>query len=256
MSIDQETNPLLMQSLGKVLAVIPARGGSKEIPRKNIRPLLGKPLLAYTIETTNEVQCLFHRIIVSTDDDQIARVARQHGGETPFIRPDHLSTDRAPMIPVLQHAVNFIEKQDGITLDWILILQPTDPLREASDIRRGFELAIAGDCDSVISVERVHAYHPIMMKKIVNNRLIPYVIEEREGTLRQNLSPPAYIRNGSIYLTKRNNLMENNSIWGRNIRPLMMMEGSRISIDTINDFKLAELLLREKGNLRREQSET
>jgi CMP-N-acetylneuraminic acid synthetase len=149
------------------------------------------------------------------------------------------------MVPVLQHAVNFVEKQDNKIVDWVLLLQPTDPLREVSDIENGLKLALEDDCDSIISVERVFAHHPILMKKIEKNRLLPFMIEEKEGTPRQEYTPPAYMRNGSIYLTKRNTLMENNSIWGNNIKPFVMKSGSRISIDSVNDLKLVEILLKK-----------
>jgi len=234
-----------MHNLGKVLAVIPARGGSKEVPRKNIHKVRGKPLIAYTIETILKAKHLCYRIIVSTDDEEIASMSKEYGAEVPFIRPKELSSDQAPMVPVLQHAVNFVEKQDNKIVDWVLLLQPTDPLREVSDIENGLKLALEDDCDSIISVERVFAHHPILMKKIEKNRLLPFMIEEKEGTPRQEYTPPAYMRNGSIYLTKRNTLMENNSIWGKNIKPFVMKSGSRISIDSVNDLKLVEILLKK-----------
>ena len=236
-----------MHNLGKVLAVIPARGGSKEVPRKNIREIAGKPLIAFTIETANKARHLFYRIIVSTDDDEMASVSKEYGAEVPFIRPKELSGDEVPMIPVLQHAVNFVEKEDNTIIDWILLLQPTDPLRELSDIENGIKLAMEDDCDSVISVERVFVHHPILMKKIQNNRILPFILEEKEGTPRQKYDPPAYMRNGSIYLTKRRALMEMNSIWGKEVKPMIMKEGSRISIDSINDLRLAEMMLKDKN---------
>ena len=237
-----------MHNLGKVLAVIPARGGSKEVPRKNIRNLWGKPLIAYTIKTALMAENLLYRIIVSTDDEEIASISKNYGAEVPFIRPKELSTDEASMVPVLQHAVDFIEKEDNTIIDWILLLQPTDPLREVSDIETGIKLAMKDNCDSVISVERVFAHHPILMKKIEKNRLHPFMIEEKEGTPRQKYDPPAYMRNGSIYITKRQILMKMNSIWGRNIKPMIMKEGGRISIDTLNDLRLAEILIKGKKN--------
>ena len=148
------------------------------------------------------------------------------------------------MILVLQHAVTFIEKKDKILLDWVLLLQPTDPLRKAKDIIDSIKIAAESNCDSVISVERVYSHHPILMKKIINNRLKPFFAEEIEGTPRQKYEPPAYMRNGCIYLTKRDILMKSNSIWGKESLPIIMDEGSRISIDTLNDMKLAELKIK------------
>ena len=227
----------------KILGVIPARGGSKEIPRKNIKNLNGKPLIAHTIETSIKASKYLHRTIVSTDDSEIANISKNYGADVPFKRPKIFSTDTSSMIPVLQHAVNFIEEDEGIKIDWILLLQPTVPLRKVSDIKTGIKLALENDSDSVISVERVFSHHPILMKKILKNRLHPFSIEEKEGTPRQKYKPHAYMRNGSIYLTKRHVLMKNNSIWGRKLKPMIMKSGSRISIDTMKDFKFTEFLL-------------
>jgi N-acylneuraminate cytidylyltransferase len=234
-----------MDHLPRVLAVIPARGGSKGVPRKNIRRICGRPLISYTIEHARAAQHLFHRIIVSTDDDEIASVARQYGAEVPFLRPANLAQDESPVIPMLQHAVNFVEKQDGLRMDWICLLQPTEPFRTVADLEQCLQLGFAGGCDSVISVVRVFATHPILMKRIEGDRLLPFCLEEREGTRRQEYKPPAYMRNGSIYLTRRDVLMEQDSIWGRTIRPYVMPMERSVSIDTELDLKLAEIMMME-----------
>jgi CMP-N-acetylneuraminic acid synthetase len=230
----------------KILALIPARGGSKGVPRKNIRPVAGKPLIAYTIETALAAGDLLHRVIVSTDDEEIAAVARAHGAEAPFLRPADLAGDKIPMIPVIQHAVQFVEAQDGVRLDWVLLLQPTAPFRTVEDIRGAVELAQAGGCDSVISVVQVFAHHPILMKRIENDRLVPFCIEEKEGTRRQDYQPPAYMRNGAIYLSRRDVLMDG-SIWGQSIRPYVMPEERSVNVDSELDLRLVELLLEERG---------
>jgi CMP-N-acetylneuraminic acid synthetase len=233
----------------KILAVIPARGGSKGVPGKNIRPIGGKPTIAYTIEAALAVRHILWRIIVSTDDEKIAHVARQCGAEVPFMRPADLAGDQVPTLPVLQHAVKFIEHQDGLTLDWVLLLQPTAPLREAQDIEAALNLARNGNCDSVISVVQVFAEHPILMKRIEDNQLLPYCVEEKEGTRRQDYQPPAFMRNGAIYLSRRGVLMEQNSIWGRTIRPYIMPPDRSVSIDSEIDFKLVEIMLTSKNNI-------
>tara|TARA_B100000315_G_scaffold255230_1_gene298098 strand:- start:64 stop:795 length:732 start_codon:yes stop_codon:yes gene_type:complete len=230
----------------KILTVIPARGDSKQLPRKNIINMAGKPLIAHTIETALKVKSLLYRIIVSTDDEEIATISKEYGAEVPFIRSETLAKDDTPMVPVLQDAVEFVEKQDKTKIDWILLLQPTDPLREINDITNALELCSKNNCDSVISVERVLSHHPVLMKKIEKNRILPFMINEVEGTPRQKYTPRAYMRNGSIYLTKRKTLMDDESIRGDISIPLIMEEGSRISIDSYNDFKLAELLVKER----------
>src|SRR3990172_5421064 len=230
----------------KILVVIPARGGSKGVSRKNLRLICGKPLIAYTIETALAARHLVYRIIVSTDDDEIAAVALEYGAEVPFLRPAELSGDEVPTLPVLQHAVNFVEIMDQITLDWILLLQPTAPFRIVEDIEASIALAIQGGCDSVISVERVFSVHPILMKRIEDNRLFPYYLEEKEGTRRQDYHPPAYTRNGALYLTRRQILIESSSLWGEVIRPYVMPHERSINIDNEIDLKLVEILMEER----------
>jgi CMP-N-acetylneuraminic acid synthetase len=230
----------------RILAIIPARGGSKGVPRKNIRDLCGKPVIAWTIETALAAGDVLHRVVVSTDDAEIIKAARTAGAETPFTRPAEMATDEAPGLPVIQHAVAFVEEEEGTPVDWVLILQPTAPFRNVDDITESMKLARQGDCDSVISVTQAMAEHPILMKKIENDRLLPYCIEEKEGTRRQDYDPPAYIRNGAIYLTRRDVLMEGDSIWGEVIRPYVMPEERSYDIDSERDFKLVELVMRER----------
>lgn len=238
----------------KVLAVIPARGGSKGVPRKNIRPVCGKPLIFYTIEHALSAQDRFYRVIVSTDDVEIATIAREQGADVPFIRPADLARDESPVIPMLQHAVEFVERQDGVRMDWICLLQPTEPFRTVTDLEQCLQLGFAGGCDSVISVVQVFATHPILMKRIEADRLLPFCMEEREGTRRQDYQPAAYMRNGSIYLTRRDVLMEQGSIWGATIRPYVMPMERSVSIDTELDLKLAELMMSEQIALARSGS--
>ena len=230
----------------KILAVIPARGGSKGVVRKNIRPICGKPLIAYTIETALAARHLIHRSIVSTDDPEIKAIACEYGADVPFLRPPELAEDRVPTLPVLQHAVRFVEEEDGVALDWVLLLQPTAPLRVIEDIEASVTLAHQNSCDSVISVLQVFAEHPILMKRIEDDRLLPYCIEEKEGTRRQDYQPPAYMRNGAIYLTRRDVLMDKNSIWGQVIRPYVMPPERSVSVDNELELKLVEMLMQQR----------
>jgi len=231
----------------KILAVIPARGGSKGVPRKNIRTLGDKPLIAWAIDVALAVKPLLHRVIVSTDDQEIASAALTYGAEVPFMRPADLAADRSPMIPVLKHAIQFVEDQDQTRLDWVLLLQPTAPFRLADDLKNVVELAAKGGCDSVISVVQVFSTHPILMKKIEDNRLLPFCIEEKEGTRRQDYQPAAYMRNGAIYLTRRDNVVEKSSIWGGHIRPYVMPEERSVNVDSEMDFMLAEFMVQKRN---------
>ncbi len=235
-----------MNQASRVLAVIPARGGSKGVPRKNIRLVGGKPLIAWTIQCALAVRRLFHRIIVSTDAPETAEIARQYGAEVPFMRPADLATDKSPTLPVLQHATRFVEEADGVTLEWVMLLQPTAPLKQPGDLEAALDLAREGGCDSVISVVRVFVVHPVLMKRIEDGVLKPFCVEEKEGTRRQDYDPPAYMRNGAIYLTRREVLMEQGSIWGRVIRPYVMPEERSLSIDNEWHMKMAEVILSER----------
>jgi CMP-N-acetylneuraminic acid synthetase len=231
----------------KILALIPARGGSKGVPRKNIRLVGGKPLIAYSIETAIRAGHLFHNILVSTDDEEIGDISRQYGAEVPFLRPADLGGDRIPMLPVIRHAVQFVESRDQIKLDWVFLLQPTAPFRTAEDLENAVALALQGGCDSVISVVQVFSTHPILMKRIENNVLLPFCMEEKEGTRRQDYQPPAYMRNGAIYLSKRDVLINEDSIWGKTIRPYIMPEERSVNIDSELDLKLADFMLQEQA---------
>lgn len=239
-----------MSAAPHILAVIPARGGSKGVPLKNLRPLGGRPLIAHTVDVALELVRLgrIARAIVSTDDEEIRQVVRNLGADAPFLRPADLADDRTPMVPVLRHAVTEIEAVDGVAFDWVLLLQPTAPFRTADDVGHAIAAAETGGCDSVISVVRVFASHPILMKRIEGDQLLPFMIEEPEGTRRQDYEPAAYMRNGAIYMTRRKALMEHGSIWGERIRPYVMPEERSHNIDSEIDLLVAEALL-ERGAL-------
>jgi CMP-N,N'-diacetyllegionaminic acid synthase len=227
----------------KILAVIPARGGSKGVSRKNIREIHGKPLIAYSLQAAMDAEDVLYKTIVSTDDPEIAVIAKKWGGEVPFLRPEELSRDQTPMVPVIKHAISEMEQRDMVTFDCVLLLQPTAIFRTGVDIRNSISLMKKGGCDSVISVVQVFSTHPILMKKIVDDELVPYCINEKEGTRRQDYQPPAYMRNGAIYLSKRANIMDHNSLWGKKIRPYVMPEERSINIDSEFDLKMTELIL-------------
>lgn len=227
----------------KILAVITARGGSKRLPRKNIREFSGKPLIAWTIEAANQCLSSLYSVLLSTDDEEIAEVGKLYGAEVPFLRPAELSIDTAGSLGAVQHATDFIEKRDGVHLDWVLILQPTSPLRVAQDIRNAIELTGHNVCDSVVSITKMPV-HPIFAKKIDGDGfLVAFSMEEPEGTRRQDIKPSAFVRNGAIYLVRRDVLMNQNSIFGKKILPYFMPQNRSIDIDTEIDFLFAELLI-------------
>ncbi len=227
----------------KVLGIVTARGGSKGIPRKNIAPLHGKPLLAHTAEAALAAKRL-RRVVLSTDDERIAEVGRACGLEVPFLRPPELARDDTPTIPVLQDVVRKLEAR-GDRYDAVLTLQPTNPLRRPEDIDGAIELLERTGADSVISFVDVGEKHPARMKFVASDgRVIdPPFAEAYEGQRRQDL-PKLYLREGSIYLTRRDVLMEQNSLKGRDCRALIVPEERACNIDTPFDLFLAEQMLR------------
>jgi len=226
----------------KVLAIIPARGDSKGIPRKNLYPLNGKPLIAYTIEATLKSK-LLTRSIISTDSKEIAEVAEKYGGDVPFIRPNVLANDTASSIDVVKHAVKELEKADGVRYNYAVLLQPTTPLRLSEDIDKVVQKLISTQCDTVITMVDVGAFHPARMYRIENDRLVGIMEESIAMRRRQDL-PPIYIRSGDVYACKRDIIFNRNSMLGNDCRPLVISPNRAINIDTLRDIVLAEYLLK------------
>ncbi|TSC74443.1 MAG: CMP-N-acetylneuraminic acid synthetase, partial [Parcubacteria group bacterium Gr01-1014_48] len=184
-----------------ILGVITARGGSKGIPGKNIKEIGGKPLIAYSIEVGNK-SALITDLIISTDDEEIADIAKQWNGHVPFMRPPELAGDRVPHLPVMQHALREMEQRKGCRYDYCVILQPTSPFRIPEDIDETLRKLISSGAESAVTVVRVGSDHPIKIKKFDGDRIIPYVIPEEEGTRRQDF-PVAYRRSGAVYAMRR-----------------------------------------------------
>jgi len=233
----------------RVLGIVTARCGSKGIPKKNIAPLLGKPLLAWTAEAARAAKRMT-RVVLSTDDQEIAQIGRRWGLETPFLRPAELACDDTPTIPVLQDMVHKLEVA-GECYDAIFTLQPTNPLRRPADIDGAIELLESSGADSVISFVNVGERHPARMKLIDDNgRVIdPPFGEAFEGQPRQSLSK-LYLREGSVYLTRRDVLMNENSLKGSDCRAWLIAEERACNIDTPFDLFLAEQILDREGKVR------
>jgi len=235
-----------------ILAVIPARGGSKGVPRKNIRPLAGKPLLYYTIKEALGSK-LVTRIIVSSEDDEILNVARKVGGEDVVLRrPKKLAQDKVASLPVVQHAVKEIEAKDKIKFDYIVLLQATSPFVLSKDIDASLEKLIKTGADTVVSVCVVKEHYPIKIKKVIDDKLVPYSSELRENIFRRQDLPLAFRRNGAIYANTRETVMERNSLLGieGECRPYIMPEERSVDINTMLDFQFADMLMKNKKNKR------
>lgn len=225
----------------KVLGVIPARGGSKGVARKNLRELGGRPLLAWTAQAALSAS-RFSRVVLSTDDDEIAEVGRSLGLDVPFRRPSELATDAARAIPVIQHALGEVERLDSNTYEVAVLLQPTTPFRTAADLDGAIELLEASAADSVISVVAVGGHHPARMKYLEGDRLLdPPFCEAFENQPRQELRE-MYIRNGAIYAT-RSSVIRLGSFKGTDCRAWIMPPERSVNIDTELDFEYAQWLL-------------
>lgn len=225
----------------RTLGVIPARGGSKSIPKKNIVDLGGKPLIAYAIEEANNAEWL-DCIIVSTDCNEIAAVAKSCGANVPFVRPDALSTDDADSLGVVLHSLEFMEHQNNTFYDAVVLLQPTTPFRKASWIDEALKRLVATDLDSVVSVVDVGASHPYRMYQIdQNNHLVPFVEGIDDPMMPRQKLPPVYIRSGDIYAIKRSCLVEQKSLIGRLSGALVINPEYAINIDEPIDLEMARL---------------
>ena len=225
----------------KIIAIIPARGGSKGLPRKNVRLLNNKPLIYYTIREALGSKSL-DRIIVSTEDKEITELAKAYGAEV-ITRPAELAKDDTPILSVFQHAIQHLEEVEHYHPEVIVILQPTSPLRIAEDIDGVIEKFLQTDCDSVVSVCEVEC-PPQWMYTLKGDRLQP-VIKEEKKTFRQQDVPEAYRLNGTVYVTHRDVIMKQNTVMGNDTRAYIMPLERSIDIDTETDFKLAEVLMRQ-----------
>ena len=225
-----------------ILGVIPARGGSKGLARKNILQLAGKPLIAYTIEAALGAS-LLARVVVSTEDDEIARVSRQYGAQVPFFRPHDLAGDESSIYSVLIHAVRWLEEHENWCADYILLLQPTSPLRKAEDIDGSIALALEKDADGVVSLYEARP-HPYQTKRLTEDgRILQFISLTKAIDRRQEL-PPVYAVNGAIYLVKRSVLLEQETFYTERTYAYLMPPERSLDIDSRWDFHLAELVLR------------
>jgi CMP-N,N'-diacetyllegionaminic acid synthase len=180
-----------------VLALIPARGGSKGLPGKNVRPLLGKPLIGWSIEQ-GRASLYADAVVVSTDDEGVAHTAREFGAEVPFLRPAKLASDTAPTIDMILHALDFLAGQ-GRSFDLVVLLEPTSPLREARDIDAALETLVArADAQSIVGVARVESAHPAFLVKVENGLIRPYASDAFRVVRRQDLGEVFFFE-GSVY---------------------------------------------------------
>jgi CMP-N-acetylneuraminic acid synthetase len=213
-----------------ILGIIIARGGSKRLPNKNIRNLAGKPLIAWTIESGMKSKYM-DRVILSSEDSEIIRIAKEHGCEVPFIRPSYLSRDESSSADVVTHAVNSLD----VLYDYTILLQPTTPLRTCQEVDECVEKCINENAKSVVSVSKADK-SPYLYYAITDDKLIPF---KRK---KENDHSDYYILNGAIYMFNTKYFLKVRSFTNKSSICYVMPREHSIDIDTILDFKLAEYL--------------
>lgn len=237
----------------KILGIIPARGGSKGIPRKNIKDLGGRPLIAWTIEAA-KASGVFDRLILTTDDDEIASVGRKHGVEVPFMRPKELAGDTTPTLPVLQHAVQWWKDHEGYEPDAVMLLQPTAPFRQPFHIREAAEIFETSAADSVVSVVEIPGHYSPYWAVVVADdgwaQLFSGDPIHKRIPRRQSFPKKTYAHNGAIYLFKTHLLFDSvkPSLYGERVKLYPMEEKWSVNIDSPEDWELAEIALKGLNN--------
>ncbi|EPA5447435.1 TPA: acylneuraminate cytidylyltransferase family protein [Vibrio cholerae] len=226
----------------KILAITPARGGSKRLPSKNIKHLNGKPLIQWTIDAALSVREIT-RVMVTTDCEVIAEIAKQAGAEVPFLRPPELATDTSSSTDVIRHALDFYRAQDE-EFDFVLLLQPTSPIRSADDIRFAIEQLKANEADAVVSVCPCD-HSPLWANTLPDDRSMADFIRHEVSQLRSQDLPDYYRINGAIYLTRVDRFYQENSLFlSSNIFAYVMDNESSVDIDHELDFLIAETVLK------------
>lgn len=240
--MNHTANPSVASKALKVLGLIPARGGSKGVPHKNIRLLCGKPLLQYTAAAALAAKGLA-QVVLSTEDEEIAEVGRFCGLHVPFMRPPELAEDQTPMLPVVQHALTWFEKR-GQQFDAVCLLQPTNPLRTAAVIDGCIALLEKSHADAAVTVLAVPAEHNPhwVYFKDEAGALRLSTGEAMPISRRQDL-PEAFHREGSVYVSRRDVVMEEHSLYGKRVVGYQMNGEQSVNIDTLSDWQRAEKLL-------------
>jgi CMP-N-acetylneuraminic acid synthetase len=224
-----------------MIALINARGGSKGIPGKNKKLLFGKPLIQYTIEEALKSKYI-SEIVISTDDEDIVKIAESLGINVPFLRPDFLASDTANQLDVIKYSIEYINTNQTQTNQNFILLQPTCPLRSVIDIDKSIEIFLNGDFDSVISVTEVGSKHPATCYYDDNGFLTP-LFQDAQGVNRQNFEN-IYWRNGSIYIFSQATINNFNSIFGKSIGFIKMPEERSFNLDSNMDWILLESYLK------------
>ncbi len=228
----------------RILTIIPARGGSKGVPKKNIKLLGGKPLLSYTAEIALQSK-LLTEVIVSSDDVKIIETAKIFGVKVPFVRPTELAQDNTPTIDVIIHALRWYKSQN-IFFDAVCLLQVTSPFRTVAFLDKAIEKFIHCGCDSLVSVQKVpHEFNPHWAFEVNEDGNLKIATGETEIISRRQELPMTYHRDGSIYITKTDVLLKQHSLYGKSIGYIESDPEFYVNIDTLEDWDKAESILKK-----------
>jgi N-acylneuraminate cytidylyltransferase/CMP-N,N'-diacetyllegionaminic acid synthase len=229
----------------KILAIIPARSGSKGLPEKNIRSMCGKPLIAWSILQGKKSKYI-DNVLVTTDSKKIADISKQYGAEVPFIRPKSLANDDSSTFDVLLHAIQFLTKNDRI-YDYIVLLEPTSPLRDLSDIDGAIELLINSEfAKSIVGVTKAESSHPSFLFTIQNRLLNPMLKQQPNRLRRQDLKNDYYYLEGSVYVTSIQALIKYGGFYHAETMPWVVERYKAVEVDELSDFIVAEALMNAK----------
>jgi len=223
----------------KILGIIPARGGSKRLPSKNILKLVNQPLISYTINAAKNSK-LINKIILSTDSKKIAKLYNSEGINLPFLRPKNLAQHNTPIIKVIEHTLSYLKKNENYEPDIIILLQPTSPFRTSQMIDKSIQLLIESRASSVVSVTKTKI-HPAYYYNYKKNYLTPYNLIVNHNYIQK--TSEVYIPTGSIYTFWNKTLKKYNSIYGPKIKPLFMNNIETIDIDDIFDFFVSNMII-------------
>ena len=230
------------------VGIIFARGGSKGIPRKNIKLLNGKPLIAYSIEVAKAISFI-DRVIVSTDDDEIASVAKKYGAEVPFIRPTELATDSAPELLSWKHAIQTLEKQMDRSIDILVSLPTTSPLRIVEDIEKSIQKLMVTDVDIVITVTSAHRNPYFNMVKLDGEDNAKIIISSEVPVAQRQTAPQVYDITTVAYAARVPYILKTSSLFEGKVKAVIVPPERALDIDTPLDFEMAEFLMKRKESI-------
>ena len=228
------------------LAIIPARGGSKGLPGKNIKELCGKPLIAWSIEAGLKSKYL-DEVVVSTDYQNIADIAKEYGANVPFLRPDYLASDTATSFDTVKHTIEYYKNELGKEFDYIVLLEPTSPLREVSDIDKAIKFLLESTADSIVGISKTEDQNPaFLIRKDNANFISGYENKDMQVLRRQDIDD-IYFFEGTIYISKTNVLVDKKTFYHENTIGYEVPKYKSLEIDDMDDFIMVEAMMKHKG---------